>query len=394
MKAGKYAVLLAGTKPLQRKLFPIEVPERGEAEVVLSLEPFRLTGEVELRKKPLAATVSLDGDAWKTELETDQSGRFDAEVWSAGDYAVAVSAGALAEPYMVMKRVSPSDSHWRLVVPSRRITGRVFDAETGKPVTEVSLSVESTSGETRAQRTIAVKEDGTFVYPGAGDGQYTISALAKDYLASERVQLQARESDGDLTVDLPLVRGVQVRVAVVDPQGVPIARALVLTEFTPEGSVSRMTRTDADGVATVAVPEKGERTIYVVPADASFAVATVTGRDAASGVRIVVPAGVATLRIRTTSTDDQPLPGISVNLRHAGRLIPNGVLSSMAQARKLALATDAAGELTIPVLPAGDYELAWKRRGSPPDARRWTRVTLAAGETRVTQTFASTTTGR
>ena len=66
---------------------------------MLSLEPYRLTGEVEYRDKPLGnATVALDGPAWTAELTTDQSGRFDAELWAPEDYGVMVTSGALAEP--------------------------------------------------------------------------------------------------------------------------------------------------------------------------------------------------------------------------------------------------------------------------------------------------------
>ena len=56
LKAGQYDVLLAGSEPFQRKLFAVEAGESGETELMLSLEPYRLTGEVEYREKPLAGT--------------------------------------------------------------------------------------------------------------------------------------------------------------------------------------------------------------------------------------------------------------------------------------------------------------------------------------------------
>lgn len=389
VNAGRYDVLLAGNEPLQRKLFPVEIGERGETELLLSLEPYRLTGEVEYREKPLAgASVGLDGPAWQADLKTDQSGRFGAELWSPDDYMVLVEAPELAQPYLIMERARPSDAHWRLTIPSRRIAGRIFDAESGKSIPNVQLLVESESGETRANRSIDTKEDGTFEYPGAGDGQYVLSASAPDYLPSERVELQAREGDGDLHVDLPLLRGVQVRVTAVDPRGAPVAGATVVTDLTPSGTISGIKRTDEQGVVTIPIAEKGQKTIYILPPKASFALAQIRGSQAASGVQVVVPDGVATLHIRARSVENVPVVGVGVMLRYAGAPLPASVLASMAVQRRLSLLTDAAGEFMLPALPAGRYEIAWTQRGRAGGLPGgWTPVELGAAETLVTQTF-------
>jgi hypothetical protein len=58
----------------------------------------------------------------------------------------------------------------------------------------------------------------------------------------------------------------------------------------------------------------------------------------------------------------------------------------MALYRHVSLETDANGELTIPGLPPGAYELGWSD-GFGNRAGGWTSVTLGAGETLVTQTF-------
>jgi hypothetical protein len=359
---------------------------------MLSLDPYLLTGEVEYRDEPLAnATVGLEGPAWRAELQTDQSGRFDAELWAPEDYGVMVESGELAQPYLIMERARPADAHWRLRIPSRKIAGRVFDAESGKPVFPVTLMVESESGETRTNRAIETREDGTFEVPGAGDGHYVLSATASDYLPGERVELQAREGDGDLHVDLPLLRGVQVRVTVVDGQGAPVAGATVVTDFAPNGAVSAMRRTDAEGVVNVAVAERGRKTIYVLPPTASFAVAYINGGQA-GGVRVVVPEGVATLHVRARSPENDPIAGVGLLLRHAGAELPPSVLGSLALQRQSRLSTDAAGELRLPALPAGAYEIAWTQQGrAVPGA--WTRVELGVGETLVTQTFSRGKTG-
>lgn len=287
-----------------------------------------------------------------------------------------------------MKRVSPSDAHWRLDVPSRRITGRVFDAESGRPVPHVSLQIEGDSAETRTSRNVEVAEDGTFVYDGAGDGRYILSASAGGYLHDEPLHIQLGENDGDREVELPLLRGMDVQVTVVDPNLKPIAGAAILLDRSPNGAPARLLRTDAQGKTRVTVGEKAPRTLYIVPPGASLAVARVSTRDAESGVRVIVPEGAATLRVVTRSTDDEPLAGIAVELRYGGEPIPFAVLGHLARERHGSAVTDALGELTLPGLPPGDYEIGWRPRGAR-QAAGWTSVSLGRGETKVTQTFAA-----
>ena len=138
-------------------------------------------------------------------------------------------------------------------------------------------------------------------------------------------------------------------VTVVDAHGAPVAGANVVTDFTRAGAVSGIRRTDAEGHVTIPVAEKGRKTIYVLAAR-SFAVAQIEGRQAA-GVRIVVPDGVATLHVRAKTTDDEPLAGVGLILRHAGTDLPSGVLSSLAVQRQLRLSTDTSGRAAPPSPP-------------------------------------------
>jgi hypothetical protein len=388
LAAGKYNVLLAGPDPLQRKLFNVEVAADALAEVQLNIEPYRLTGEVEYRKKPLAgATVALDGDAWKGELEADQSGRFDAELWSPGEYGVSVSAPALVQPYLVMKRVSEADSHWRFTVPSRRITGRVFDAETGRPVEGASLQVTSDSSETRTSRNVELRDDGTFVYDGADVGTFGVEAMASGYAQGEPLRLSVRDGDGDLAVDVPLARAAQVQVTVVDAQLRPVAGAAVLSDFGPNGALKGVRRTRPDGTLVVTVPERGIQPVYIVTGS-SLATVRLTARDGESGVRVALPEGVAALHVNATSSEGDPLAGIGIALRYGGQEIPAGVVNMMTRERRAAAATDAAGNLRLIGLPAGEYEIGWMQKGAPRPVG-WRRLTLGAGETKVSQSFRS-----
>lgn len=391
VKPGKYDVLLAGEGPLQRKLFPVEVVDRGEVEVSLSLDAYKLTSVIEYQKKPFAsATVFLQEAAWTAEFETDQSGRFEAELWAPGDYAVRIESARLTQPYLLMKSASVADSDWRVTVPARRINGKVYDAETGRAVAGVTLEVETDDQTTRAKRRLDVGDDGTFTLTGAGDGHYRFSASAPGYLPSEVVPLDVAEGDGDPNVTVAMVRGIPVPVSVVDVRGQAIAEALVLTDVS-DAEVRGFVRTDAAGLATVAVADRSSKSIFVLPRKGSFAIARLDAERDKGGARVVVPDGAATLTIETTIADGEPVPGVGFALRYAGMDVPAGVLRQFAAMHQLPMFTDARGTLRVSALPPGSYEIAWRQRGKTavlPGG--WTSVNLGAGETLLTQTFSKT----
>lgn len=382
LDSGPYEVLLAGPQALQRKLFRIELGEAEEKEVVLSLDAYRLTGDVELRDKPLpGARIELSGEAWRADLEADQSGRFNAELWSPGDYAVLIEASALPQPYLEMKRASASDSHWRFVVPSRRISGRVSDAETGAPIGDASLFVDSTSGETHWSRAVVAEEDGTFDISGVGEGTYTLSARAPAYLAGDKITLTVSKRDGDRELDLPLERGITIPITVVDTNGEPVRDATVAADFTPDGSkIKRLFFTDANGRVLVPMTEKSSKTVFIIPRSGSLAIARITSEDP-NGAKLIVPDPVVTLTLRTRNSSDEGVPLVQYGIRYQGQNLPRALLQSLARARSFALITGTSGDVSIPLMPAGRYDIDWfpPAKATPSSAR--TSVEAAGGET-------------
>ena len=386
LSAGRYAVLIAGPAPLQKKRLPLEVANGAVVEVPISFESYRLEGRVELAGKPIPdATVSLQGEVWGTELRTNQSGRFDAELWAAEDYGVVVEAPGLSQPYLIMKHASMAESEWNLVIPSRRISGRVFDAETGKPIREATLVMKSDSGGTRASRSIDVDDEGKFDIPGIGEGQYELSAGADGFLPGESLNVAVQESAGDQHLDFPLLRGVSVVVNVVDASGTAVPGATVLTAFGPRGEVTELRHADDQGRVAIAVAENTEKTIFALPGGGSFATARVSARDSDVGARAVVPPR-ATLRLRARDTDGAPIAGLGVNLRYGGADLPSGLLATLARMQRASLATNAAGEMVL-TLPVGSYLVSWKQAGRFAGSG-WRPVELQPGETVLTETFA------
>lgn len=317
---------------------------------------------------------------WRAELEADQSGRFNAELWSPGSYAVLVEAPVLPQPYGEMKRVSASDSHWRFVVPSRRISGRVSDAETGAKIGDASLLVESTSGETRWSRTVVAEEDGTFDISGVGEGTYTLSARAPAYLAGDKITLTVSKRDGDRELDMSLERGITIPVTVVDTNGEPVRDATVAADFTPDGSkIKRLLLTDANGRVLVPMAQKSSKTVFIIPRSGSLAIAKITSEDP-NGAKLIVPDPVVTLTLRTRNSDGEGVSNVQYGLRYQGQDLPRALLQTLAKARSFALITGSSGDITIPLLPAGIYEIAWfPPAGATPSSAR-TSVDAVGGE--------------
>jgi hypothetical protein len=382
LDGGRYEILLAGPQPLQRKLFAIDVEASSQKELILSLDAYRLTGQVEYRDKPLGgATIELNGDAWRADLEADQSGRFNAELWSPGDYAVLVRAPLLAQPYGEMKRVSPSDSNWRFEIPSRHITGHITDADTGKPIADASILVESKSGETRWTRPVVADENGEFDVSGVGEGTYEIAARAPAYMAGDAVPLTISKSDGDRQLDFPLERGITIPLTVTDTNGEPVTGAIVAADFTPDGSsIKRLLRTDANGRVLVPTAEKSTRTVFIIPAKGSLALARVTS-DAPDGTNVVVPDPVVALTLRALDSRGEGVMGVQYGLRYQGQILPRGLLLTLAVTRSFALATGTGGDVTIPLLPAGRYDVEWIPPAGTRPVSKLTSVEAAGGDT-------------
>lgn len=386
---GRYDLLLAGPEPLQRKLIRTEVAE-GVVDLTLALDAFKLTGDVRHGNDALpGATVSIEEKAWRAELKADQSGRFEAELWSPGSYAVVVRSPRFDHPYGVMRRTSPSDSHWRLEVPRRTISGSVVDAETGRAPAQASVAITSESEETRWSRNLAVREDGKYRVDGVAAGAYRLHANAPGYLPSETVEIFVAKDDGDRALDIRLERGKAVTIVAVDPRGAPIAEALVLEILDADAlQPARVTQTRADGTGTVSVPERRPLFVGVLPRAGSFALARLDARTAQNAVTIPVGDPVADLALSTRLEDGTPLPKVRYVLRYEGMHVPLALLRAFASRHAIPLETDSQGFASVRLVPAGRYEIQW-RVPSEIQLRSsaWLSVQAVPGKVEVQQTF-------
>jgi len=188
------------------------------------------------------------------------------------------------------------------------------------------------------------------------------------------------------SVDFALARGINIDVNVVDVTGAPVGGAIVVDGVTGDGRQSRrLLTTGPDGHVNVPLAAGTQKMIYILPRTGSIASAHLAAsRGEARDVKIVVPAGNSALRLRALLTSGQPISGLEPKIRFNGEVIPESVLRLYAQTAGSSLATDAGGELLLPRIPAGMYELTLDKRGND-----WTRVVLGDGETTIVQRFAS-----
>ena len=111
-----------------------------------------------------------------------------------------------------------------------------------------------------------------------------------------------------------------------------------------------MSHTSADGRAVVATPAE-PMTLYVIAADGAFAVV-----DRRETQRVDLPAARSSLRIITRAPAGQQLPPISFVMAVDGRVIPPTVATNGAAPGTLAGHRDAAGEVKLKSVPAGQYQ--------------------------------------
>lgn len=201
-----------------------------------------------------------------------------------------------------------------------RLTGRVLDADSGKPLQDVRVRTYEIT--TRLQREAATDREGRYTFDGVSPGRYVISASAPGYangrvLRDNGVQHPPhvmRVGTGQTVngLDVRLTRGASVSGVITDPSGLPLAGVDVVVEggFAAAGPFPARAVTNQhgsyriDGVPIgqrfVAVryrgpnPRRPQRTMFVFYPGTTMrrdAVVVMLGAgDHAANVNIIVPA--------------------------------------------------------------------------------------------------------
>jgi hypothetical protein len=366
LEPGDYTLLISGESQLERYAEDVRI---RDTDVVLDIhiDPIKVDGEVLLGDSPLAdASLSLQPRerGWEETVEIDDHGTFTAQLWQHGTFDCFVFGGKARSGAFVRDALeaSASPTHWHIVIPDRRIVGRVFDKETHEALRDASMDERSstTNGST-GMAVVELADDGSFSIDAADAGEYEFNVHARDYLpATSRITLRA--DDTIRTLDIPMERGQVAHLLVTTPNGEPIANATVIDGLGTDGvNPDHVYLTDAAGHIDLRMQPDATTTIYVIPREGSFAIADVRApRDETTAAqRVVVPPSVGDLHIHVTDADGKPLRYVQPIIRFEGHFLAPPVprFFPFADPRYAGVATDEQGSLTFKAFPAGVYEI-------------------------------------
>jgi hypothetical protein len=393
LAAGEYVLLVRGDGPLQQSAHSIALTA-GENRLHVVIEPASLSIHVRHGDSPFAnaaLTIGPSGGDWRGNVTTDGEGNARTEIWQRGEMMAFVRGEGSPATGFARTNLSASDElTWDISLPHRRIFGTVTDGH-GRPVPAAALTLETRAGDSATEAATAADDAGRFEFGFIQAGRQTLTATAAQHVPA-KLSFTMTDDDVEHVADLRLQDALEREISVVDLSGHPIANALVIEEANAGGEGWS---TDAGGLLRIPFAAGERKTIYVVPAEGSFAIADVAApsADDREATRVIVPPGSASIAIATRSTGGDAVGDVAVALRYNGRFVPSMVRARMLQRASLPLGTGHDGAMVLQHVPQGLYEL-WPvftradyseiRNGmvAPP-----VRLAAEAGENRVEMTF-------
>ncbi len=351
---GLYIVMVQGPQPLQRLSAKANVGADGQT-LRFAIPKGTASLRVMLAGEPIArAAIVLTQDElrWETELETDDEGRFEGDLWEPGLYTAHVRRDRNAAPHLV--DVTLSAKPLTIAVPDRHITGHILGGD-AKPVAGATVILRSQNEQSTLSIRTSSAPDGRFEFFGVREGSHALSARAPSYLNSDAVAFELRGLSAQRTVDLALARGTQRSIRVVDRRGDPIANASLLTAC--DGHVKSTAVTNAEGRAQVSLPDASSCTVYALPKEGSIGMSRVAGTDP---LVLRVPEGSSSLRLALKSASGEAFSDLWLLMRIDGAVVPPAVARQLIN-RGFALVTDTAGSISLAHIPPGTYEF-WPYR--------------------------------
>jgi hypothetical protein len=356
---GDVQVIVKGTEPLELMSEKVEMHE-ADLEHKMIIAPFRLDGRVQLGNDALHAGGTMEvvskESAWRVQVPVDGDGHFGGVMWQTGKVSgwlkTPVNPAAIME---ISPELGSDPSPWNIILKRRFIEGHMFDAATKEPVVKGHIEIVITAGDRRSESAAEVAKDGSFSIPAMQNGRYDLRATAADHADQSRVYYLGRD-DESKTVDFALEGGIEAEVWCVWPNNQPAGGARVITEG------AKTVIADAEGRAVLRLHAGETRTVWVVPRQGSFAIASIrAGRGGtATPTQVVVPQPAGSLRITS-------------RLRTPVEIVYNAHSLPAALIQILRAETGDAGVMRVVHLPPGDYSV-------DATGARWVQVHLDSGE--------------
>ncbi|MGD8898160.1 MAG: carboxypeptidase-like regulatory domain-containing protein, partial [Acidobacteriota bacterium] len=307
--------------------------------------------------------VRSDGTFLIEGVPAGAGGEVVADGGARGRAVVPVTAGA-TEPVRV------------ILASTATLTGRVVDADTGRPIPGVRLVARAEDGDAFLARS---GRDGRYALAGLPPRSYRLRVDDEGYVPWSR-EVAVAPGQGE-TQDVPLVRGARLTGRVVDEAGTPVENATVRVFRGGEGrlrdfvrqmqGVGRMdlARTAPDGTfeANRLRPGGSQR---IVVRHEDFEDRALGGIDLSpgattAGVRVVLRRGLE-LKGLVRDEEGRPLGGVEVELRRPVRFRGRRggmAVTMLGPGGLLRRETGADGRFEFRGLEEGDYTLTARRPG-------------------------------
>ena len=361
LDAGTYRLTVSGSEPLQKYAMLVKVDDATASRSTVRIRPAVLDLTVKFDGAPLAnAVVEINEQPsqWHAVLHCDDAGHALQEVWQQGDYHLAVARKPDVTGWMHVEHIEGDGRiPLELNIPNHRVRGRVLDARTDAPLGNARVSLGSRTADGNALYNISeTTADGQFQFSGVTAGQQVLQVMAPGYIRDTKWQFTMADDDvlheEDLRVDP--IEGHSV--TVVDARGVPIPSAVIIAA--KRNGTYNVGLTDGDGKIVVPIAGDEPGLIYAIPKSGSFGFVRLPLKEASEDpVVLRVSDGSASLTLRAENESGEPIGRIHFAFRVDGEMIVPDVNSVLTNYQGAPLLTDANGEMLLPHLPPGHYDI-------------------------------------
>jgi hypothetical protein len=348
---GEYAVIVEGSGSLDKLVTNVGI-DQSDVEKEIRIEPYHLDGTAQFGDDPLTGTLSgsMSGGQrdWSLPIE---DGRFSATLWQHGKLDGWIKTNELSLPEPVSSPELGADpSTWNIQFAKRFISGRIFDSDNQQAISGAGLYLMRTDG---LHASIHLTEGGSFSIMATKTGTYELKASAPDYVNMKQT-VEVHEDDASIQRDFALTRGLPLTLEVTWPSGAPVANATVMEGVASDGyNADQHYMLDVSGRLSLRLQQGESRTLFIIPAEGSFAIAHVAaqGNDP-NTLRVVLPEPAGSLHIQISTADGKPaVAGIAMSFN--GETIPTPVLYQIG----FRGTPGALNDRSLLQLPAGAYEM-------------------------------------
>ncbi len=255
-----------------------------------------------------------------------------------------------------------------------KISGRVYNAETGQGVAGVEMFGNFVGPSDSRQKEVVTNSEGVYLFKGLKAGSYRISyrkpeGYPENYRSEETNPLVATAVGSEVKgVDFALTQGLRISGRVVDEEGKPVAQASVSANARRGNAYDHIV-TKEDGAFVVAgfavgqevqvsVSKQGFAMLGAEPAKGLVSV----GEDGTTGVRLVLGAA-GSISGTVVNKSGTPMPSVQMWVRSPQQIAEGSPIEASA----------ADGTITFDRLSPGEYTFNFdgiSNGGNVPNAQR------------------------